>query len=130
MPGKDDPPPALALDRQLVAARHLFMGGACSRALRCGREAPFHLLSKEEIIEVHRESPDGGGDLDTAPFLERQMSKADRQRCSGAAVRRTVHRGAVSRIVSMTGSTASATIAIMMPGAVAQPVRSTSHCAP
>src|SRR5690349_16308856 len=33
--------------------------------------------------------------------------------------------GAVSRIVSITGSTPSATTAIMIPGAVAQPVRST-----
>jgi hypothetical protein len=38
-------------------------------------ETSLHLLPKEDIIEIHRESPDRGKGLDTAPQLERQMSE-------------------------------------------------------
>jgi len=57
VPGKDDVAAGPALDFELVLPSHFFVGFARRNALGMLGESPFHLLPKEEIIEVHCESP-------------------------------------------------------------------------
>jgi hypothetical protein len=57
--GEGNPAAAHALDFQLILAGKALMRFAGCRIVAARGEAPLDLLAKEEIVDVHRESPWG-----------------------------------------------------------------------
>lgn len=126
MPWKDDPAFASLFDCQFIGARQFLVGFPCSLAGRRFGTASFDLLSMEDVVEIHHRLLASPSNDRFSPG-ERQMSEQALIRHAALLHRRTDYRGAVSRIVNRTGSTPRATIAIMIPGAVGQCVRSTRN---
>jgi hypothetical protein len=73
-----DPAAALALDLELVLPRHFLVRRARCAIRRTLRQRSLHLLTKEQIVEVHCESPgDWRHAPDTAADREPRMSELD-----------------------------------------------------
>ena len=59
MPWEENPAAAHALDFQLILASETFMRFSSCGIVGIRSEAALHLLPKEQIVKVHRESPWG-----------------------------------------------------------------------
>jgi hypothetical protein len=78
LPREGNPAAAVALDLEFVLARHFLVRCACSAVGGSLRQRSLHLLAKEEVVEVHCESPgDWRHAPDTAVVREPLMSELD-----------------------------------------------------
>jgi hypothetical protein len=73
-----NPAATLALDLEFVLPRHFLVRCACCAVRGSLRQRSLHLLAKEEVIEVHCESPgDWRHAPDTAVVREPPMSELE-----------------------------------------------------